>query len=278
MSSSRSVSTMVIISIVAIASCAWLAGLNVGLERRPVPPEPMTVAEVLEQVKALQKRLSEMTPAEREEFDRRMASSPAHWPNDDLLQIEHSLGSSEMVGRAKTTTPGSLTLTQMDVASPIYTDGQVTLLEFSLEANGETMLFKMPRVVFRKTGGAPWRNLGDMEGDIFLPFAWWRGDGPGGVIGPDKNDEGRSLKKLTLIDENSVAVDFPQDDRNSIVLRPKERSFFRVTVILRRNTDVQVLSASMEAGSENVTGLQSKEKLSTGAVVGSALTVASQNK
>lgn len=73
-SSSRGLHILVCVSVFAMISCAWLSGLNVGLERRPVPPEPMTIAEVLEQVKALQKRLSEMTPAEREEFDRRMAN------------------------------------------------------------------------------------------------------------------------------------------------------------------------------------------------------------
>lgn len=111
MSLSRSLRVIVFLSIVAIIAAVWLSGLNIGRESRPVPPKPMTIAEVLEQVKALQKRLNEMTPAEREEFDRRMAAN-------DQLGRWRELRPLHVGSRSENTTTLEDTANSFDVRFP----------------------------------------------------------------------------------------------------------------------------------------------------------------
>lgn len=161
----------------------------------------------------------------------------------------------------------TFTLSQTEVTSePLKTgpyDGVV--MKFVAQATGESMMLRIPALVLRKTGGAPWRTmdqarfcvsdirvLDDSGKDITEPIYE--------VI------EGPELGQGKLIDPNTIVCRFRQ--ANPFVCPADKPQSLTIVVRIGGGADITMISAALEAGYGNVIGAISSSAMSSGTVVG----------
>lgn len=190
----------------------------------------------------------------------------------DASNQEASIVAWGLVRRISGFTPTpSITLSSVELAGSPLPRGpeEAVALQVKLELSGESSSFSMPPVVFRKSGGAPWKTLADVRQNISDVRVISRD----GKFIVDPVFEVVGDEQFTLLDQDTVICRMKS---GPWFVFEGDTQLLTVMVKIGGNAYITTISAALEPGRDNIAGVLSGKKTSSGGVAGPTLVIRSQ--